>query len=408
MYEVLKGMRVVECASFIAAPSCCLHLLQLGAEVVRIDPVGGGPDFHRWPISAAGHSLYWEGLNKGKKSVAIDLGSPAGRELATALITAPDSNAGLFVTNFPASGFLAHDRLVAKRADLITVRVMGWNDGGPAVDYTVNAAVGVPGMTGSARNGDEPVNHVLPAWDLLAGAYAAFVLLAAERQRRDTGRGQEVRVPLSDLAIASLGHLGQIAEVLQGGGRPRMGNALYGAFGRDFCTRDGARLMIVAITARHWSGLVESLNLSREVAALEAELGVSFKTIEGSRFEHRDRLFPLVEAAVARLSVAEAGALFDKNGVCWSQYRTLRQALTEDPRLSPDNPLFAPLDQPSGLRYPAPGAAATFEERQRLPLTRAPHLGEHSDEILAAWLGLSAGEIGRLHDQGLIAGPSGK
>jgi 2-methylfumaryl-CoA isomerase len=252
VYPILAGLRVVECASFIAAPSCALHLQQLGAEVIRIDPIGGGMDFGRWPVSADGRSLYWEGLNKGKRSVAIDLSRPEGRQLAIELITAPGPDAGLFVTNYPQKSFLSHAALSKLRADLVTVRVLGWSDGGPALDYTVNASLGVPYMTGSDQNGADPVNHVLPAWDLMTGAYAAFALLAAERQRTRTGNGQEVTVPLSDVALASLANMGQVAEVLTAGDRPRNGNALFGAFGRDFATADGQRVMVVAITGRQW------------------------------------------------------------------------------------------------------------------------------------------------------------
>lgn len=133
------------------------------------------------------------------------------------------------------------------------------------------------------------MNHVLPAWDLLAGAYA-FCVVSAERARRDTGRGREIRLPLSDVAIASLGHLGQIGEVqLSGQDRPRMGNELFGAFGRDFVTRDGQRLMVLAITPRQWTGLVAVLNLDETVVALEAELGVTFARDEGMRFQYRSR-----------------------------------------------------------------------------------------------------------------------
>src|SRR5579862_3066130 len=106
MYELLKGLTVVEAAAFIAAPTCGLYLAQFGAEVIRIDQVGGGPDFMRWPLSPDGtHSLYWEGINKGKKSVALDLARPEGRELAVAVITAGGPAGGLFTTNFPAEGF---------------------------------------------------------------------------------------------------------------------------------------------------------------------------------------------------------------------------------------------------------------------------------------------------------------
>ncbi|WP_168787869.1 CoA transferase [Paraburkholderia aromaticivorans] len=406
MYQLLHGMRVVECASFIAAPSCALHLQQMGAEVIRIDPIGGGPDYRRWPVSEGGSSFYWEGLNKGKKSIAIDLSSAQGRELATQIITSPGQDSGLFVTNFPQGGFLAHDVLRKRRADLISARVMGWNDGESAVDYTVNAAVGVPLMTGEPVNGDKPVNHVLPAWDLMTGAYAAFALLAAERHRRDTGEGQEVLLPLSDVALTSLGHMGQIAEVLTQGDRPRMGNALFGAFGRDFMTVDGHRIMVVAITARQWSGLVKVLELKSAVAQLESALQVSFARDEGTRFRHREVLFPLFERAIALRSVDDLKVGFSANGVCWSPYRTLQSALTDEPRFSTTGPLFQTLDHPSGHRYPAPGSAATFQGMQRQPIVRAPHLGEHTDQVLMEVLSLSSSQVGELHDAGVVAGVS--
>ena len=228
VYRLLEGMRVVEGAAFIAGPSCGLYLAQMGAEVIRFDNIGGGPDFRRWPLSQGGDSFYWEGLNKGKKSVAIDMSSAEGRELAVALATAPGPQGGMFVTNFPVDGFLSYAALKARRDDLICLRIMGWADGTSAVDYTVNAAVGVPLMTGPVDD-PRPVNHVLPAWDLLTGAYAAFALLAADRARQATGAGQEIRVPLSDIAVSTLSHLGQVAEVLEAGGdRPRIGNDLLG------------------------------------------------------------------------------------------------------------------------------------------------------------------------------------
>jgi 2-methylfumaryl-CoA isomerase len=404
MYDLLKGLRIVEGASFIAAPSCGLHLLQMGAEVIRFDAIGGGPDFHRWPRAQGGASLYWEGLNKGKKSIALDLSRPEGRELAVRLITAPGEDAGIFLTNYPAEGFLAHPRLAALRPDLITVRVMGWADGTPAVDYTINAAIGIPAMTGPATS-TEPVNHVLPAWDLLAGASAAYALLAAERFRRTIGQGQEVRLPLSDIAMATLGHLGQVAEVATtGADRPRMGNELFGAFGRDFATRDGERLMIVAISQRQWTGLLKSLGIAAAVARLEAQLGVSFAQDEGVRFAHRQRLFPLVEAALATRGAAEIGPVFDQNGVCWGPYRTVKQAVESDPRLASANPVFAEVAHPSGHRYLTPGSAVTFTGAERATPPTAPRLGEHTDEILARVLGLPEHAIGHLHDQKLVAG----
>ena len=205
-----------------------------------------------------------------------------------------------------------------------------------------------------------PVNHVLPAWDLLAGATATYALLAAERHRRETGAGQEVRVPLGDVAMATLGNLGQIAEVATSGAdRERLGNTLYGSFGRDFVTADGHRLMVIAITPRQWRGLLEALALKDAVAALERELAVSFAQDDGLRFEHRDRLFPLIEAAVAQRPLAELAAAFDKRDVCWGPYRTVHQALASDPRLSAANPIFA-------AARPSERAALPHARRRRL------------------------------------------
>lgn len=400
MYGLLKGLRIVEGAAFIAGPSCGLYFAQMGAEVVRFDAIGGGPDSKRWPLAANGASLYWEGLNKGKKSVAIDLGRPQGRELAQQLATSGD---GLFVTNYPLEGFLSYAKLAARRADLICLRVMGWADGSPAVDYTVNAAVGVPLMTGPSDS-SAPVNHVLPAWDLLAGAYGAFALLAAERDRRQTGGGREIRLALSDIAAATLGNLGQVAEVLaQQGDRPRSGNDLFGAFGRDFLTQDGKRLMVVAITRRQWEKLVEVLELGPAISEVEIGEGVAFAEDEGARFTHRRVLNPIFEAGFAAKNAAALALLFDTNGVCWSQYQSLAEAVGGDAKLFTGNEVFAPVTHPGGGSYPTPGAPARLPQDVRGVAAPSPRLGENTDEILSEWLGLSSAEIGKLHDQGIVA-----
>jgi 2-methylfumaryl-CoA isomerase len=404
MYDLLKGLRVVEGAAFVAGPSCGLYLAQMGAEVIRFDNIGGGPDFNRWPLTEGGDSLYWEGLNKSKKSIAINLGSPEGRALAVRLAASPGENGGLFVTNFPAEGFLSYEALKKAREDVICVRVMGWADGKPALDYTINCAVGVPEMTGHPDD-PRPVNHMLPAWDLLTGAYGAFSLTSALIARRMDGRGREVRIPLSDIAATSLANLGMLGDVMGGApDRPRMGNALYGAFGRDFVTRDGKRIMMVAITARQWRGLLQTLGIGEAVAAVEGQVGVSFAEDEGLRFEHRDRLFPLFEQAFATRDLAEMIPTFDAQGVCWGIYQPLSAAV-EDPRLYRGNPVFEEITQPSGRRYLAPGATGTIPQDARQSPRPAPRLGQHTDEVLMEVLGMSSTEVGKLHDAGVVAGP---
>jgi 2-methylfumaryl-CoA isomerase len=402
MYDLLKGLRVVEASAFVAGPTCGLYLAQMGAEVIRIDTVGGGPDFRRWPLAENGSSLYWEGLNKAKKSVAIDLGRPEGRELAQRLAAAPGDDGGLFVTNFPVDGFLSYETLRRLRDDLICVRVMGWADGSQGMDYTINSALGLPLMTGP-QGDPRPVNHVLAAWDLLTGAYCAFGLVSALLARMRGAGGREIRAPLSDIGAATMANLGFTAEtMLTGQQRPRMGNDVFGAFGRDFTTRDGEKLMLLCITPKQWSKALDVLGIAGEVAAVEAETGVSFAREEGLRFTHREKLYPLFERAFAAKTAAELAPAFDAGGVTWGSYQTLDAAL-EDPRLYKDNPLFQDVRHPSGLTYPAPGAMGTIPQDDRRPVTPAPTLGQHTDEVLAEVLGLSGGEIARLHDAGVVA-----
>lgn len=406
MYDLLKGLRVVEGSAFVAGPTCGLYLAQMGAEVIRFDNIGGGPDFRRWPLADNGMSLYWEGLNKAKKSVALDLTRPEGRELAQALATAPGDESGLFVTNFPVDGFLSYEALSKRRGDLICVRVMGWANGAQGMDYTINAALGLPLMTGPADD-PRPVNHVLAAWDLLTGAYCAFSLVSALLARQRDGQGREIRAPLSDIAAATMANMGFTAEtMLTGRQRPRIGNDVYGAFGRDFVTKDGQKLMVLCITPKQWSKALEVLGVAGEVAAVEAELGVSFAVDEGLRFTHRARLYPLFERAFAARTAGELAPAFEAGGVTWGAYQPMEAAL-DDRRLYKENPLFEAVRHPSGLTYPAPGAMGTIPQAPRRPVKPAPRLGEHTDEVLAEVLGLSAAEIGRLHDAGVVAGAAG-
>ncbi len=398
MYQLLTGITLIEASSFVASPTAGLYLAQMGAEVIRVDQIGGGPDYKRWPLSDGGDSLYWENLNRAKKSVALDLLSSDGRALLQQLV----AKTGILLTNFPVNSFLSHEKLCALRPDLIIVRIMGQADGSSALDYTVNSAIGIPFMTGPESLGDQPVNHVLAAWDLLTGGYAAFTLLAALRHRDATGEGQEVRIPLQDVATASIANMGMLAEVITSGtNRPRLGNAVYGAFGRDFATADGKRVMIMAITPKQWAALVSVLGIHEEIAAIEAEHSVSFAVDEGLRFDHREALFALVENRVRGWAYADLDAAFARAGCCFGPYQTMAEAAV-DPQLVTGNAMFNETTNPSGLTYPAAGAMATIAQFERAPAAPAPRLGADSDTVLSNILGLSSSDIADLKSQELV------
>jgi 2-methylfumaryl-CoA isomerase len=401
---ILEGMRVVEGSAYVAAPLGGMTLAQLGADVIRFDPIGGGLDRTRWPVTEDGQSLFWAGLNKGKRSIQVDLASPKGRELVQALVTDPAPEAGLFLTNFPARGFLDYDSLKSRREDLIMVNISGNHDGSSAVDYTVNPATGFPWATGP-RNLSVPFNHLLPAWDAITGTLAATGLLAAERHRNKTGDGQLVKVALSDVAFAMVGNLGKIAEAqLLKRERHKDGNYLYGAFGRDFLTKDGRRVMIVALTLRQWRNLVEATGLGEAFATLEKTLDVDLSK-EGDRYSAREVLGAVLKPWTVARTLEEIRDVFDRHDVCWGPYQTFMELVEQDPRCSTDNPLFDEVEQPGIGSYLMAGSPLELGAFERRPVRRAPLLGEHTDEVLAGVLGLADAEIGRLHDQGVVAGP---
>jgi 2-methylfumaryl-CoA isomerase len=399
----LAGMRVVEVSSFVAAPLGGMTLAQLGAEVIRIDPLGGAPDHHRWPLAPSGTSLYWAGLNKGKKSASVDLRSAEGQALVTRLITESGPDGGIVLTNSVGRGWLSYDALVGHRPDLIHVQIEGHHDGTPAVDYTVNAAVGFPMVTGPEGHAD-PVNHVLPAWDIACGLYSALGILGADRQRRVSGRGQRMSVALYDVALAAAGNLGFLAEAqVSRVVRKRYGNYLYGGFARDFSTRDGGRVMVVALTRRHWADLLTATELVDVVGALEKSLGVDFNT-EDDRFEYREVLAGLLSRWFARAGLAEVTAALAGTSLLWSTYNTFTDLVADagDGPAIAGNPMMALIDQPGVGPHLAPGLPVSLDGSSPRPV-RAPVLGEHTDGLLDR-LGLSAAEIADLHERGVVRG----
>lgn len=401
--RILGGMRVVEAAAFVAAPLGGMTLAQLGADVIRIDTIGGGLDYRRWPVTADDISLFWCGLNKSKRSVALDLTTPEGRELAMALICAPGEDAGMLITNFPPRGWLDHERLRSRRADLIQLTVQGDRHGGSAVDYTINSRVGLPFVTGP-RDSPEVTNHVLPAWDLVTGQMVATGLLAAERHRRRKGEGQHVRLALEDMALAVMGHLGFIAEAQLGQERERHGNELFGAFGRDFVCADGERVMVVGLTGKQWRALCDALTMGETIARLGRQLGLDL-ALEGNRFRARAEIAAIVGPWIAARPLAEVATVFDKHAVCWGRYQSIGQMVRRDPACSEENPMFRMLDQPGVGACLAPGSPLDFSAVGRIPAQPAPRLGEHTEQVLAELLGLGTADFGRLHDRGIVAGP---
>lgn len=391
----LAGVRIIEISSFVAVPLAGMTLAQLGAEVIRVDPVGGAADYHRWPLTAEGESIYWAGLNKGKLSAAIDVRSDAGQELITRLIV----DSGILITNVAGRQWHSYETLVKSRPDLIHVEVSGRADGGTGVDYTVNAGIGFPLVTGPTGFAN-PVNHVLPAWDVTCGLYVALAVTAALRHRDATGQGQRIGVPLENVALATAGNLSFLTEVMVNGvARERIGNSIYGQYGQAFASGDGASFMIVALTGRHFRDLAEVTGTTKAVAALGEALGADFID-EGERYRHRDALTGLFTVWFTDHTADEITAALSATSILWERYRTFAETAA-DPKVT-DNPLFSTLEQPRIGEYLAPGLPLAVNGAYQSALP-SPALGDHTADLLRDRLGLSDAEIDRLADAGTVA-----
>jgi 2-methylfumaryl-CoA isomerase len=393
----LHDVTIIEVSSFVAAPLCGMTLRQLGAQVIRVDPIGGASDVHRWPVAASGTSIYWTGLNKGKRSATIDLRSPDGQALIQRLIVEGD---GIVVTNAAGVSWLSYEQLSHLRSDVIHVQLLGRGDGSTGVDYTVNAATGFPLVTGPAGHA-APINHVLPAWDVCCGLYSALAVVAALRRRDQSGAGARISVALDDVALATTGNLGLLTEPqINGTQRPRVGNAIYGQYGQDFTSRDGVAFMVVALTGRHFRDLVEVSGTGAAVSALAESLGADFNA-EGDRYRYREVLSGLFATWFAEHTAEEITAALSATTVLVERYRTFAQA-AKDERVT-GNPLFSRLHQDGLGDYLAPGMPTAFDGRH--PASEpAPTLGADTADVLSARLGLSAADIERLTSAKTIAG----
>jgi 2-methylfumaryl-CoA isomerase len=327
--------------------------------------------------------------------VAADLRSAEGQELVARLI----ADSGVFITNVAGRQWHSYEALTSIRPDLIHVEVSGRADGGTGVDYTVNAAIGFPLVTGPADLAT-PVNHVLPAWDVSCGLYVALSVATALRHRDATGQGQRISIPLENVALATAGNLSLFTEsMVNGTSRQRIGNAVYGTYGQDYTGTDGAAFMVVALTGRHFRDLTELTGTAEAVAALAESLGADFSD-EGERYRHRGALSALFGEWFAARTGDEIGAALSKTSVLWERYRTFAETAT-DARVTA-NPMFTELDQPRVGRFLAPGLPVSIDGHYPSAVP-APALGDDTAAVLGEWLSLSPKEIERLIEAGTVA-----
>ncbi len=393
----LDGIRILDMTQYEAGPSCTQALAWLGADVVKVEPpVTGEPG--RSLVEGGVYSPYFCNWNANKRSVALDLNQPEGRELFRKILPQYD----VFIENY-GPGItkrfeMEYEQLRAIHPEIIYVELKGFGSTGPYSDYksydmVAQAASGAFSVTGEADG--IPMLPGPTLGDSGTGTQAGMAILAAYIQRLRTGKGQHIELSMQEAMLyymrtrlAFLGNWGKNAC-------PRMGNSMGGApTGLYACAGGGPNdyLYLITVTQRHWDALC--LAMERPDFIVDARFETGEKRVENGVALHEE-----VELWTRTLDKHDAMKQLCDAGVPCSAIMDT-QELYEDPHLK-ERDFIKYVEHPELGEVPLFGFATRMSESE-VDLERAPYLGEHTHEVLAQDLGIDADEIARLQKKGLI------
>lgn len=390
----LTGIRVLDFGRYIAGPYCGALLGDYGADVIRVERMGGNEDRFTVPVAQDGAGAAFLQLNRNKRSLALTLGSEAGRAVVRRLVAQAD----IVVANMPAAALakagLDLASLRAIKSDIILVTASAFGDEGPLAERVGFDAVGqaMSGAVYLTGTPDQPYRAQVNYVDFGTALHCAFGAILALRERGRTGQGQQVSGSLLGTAVAMTNAL-SIDQALNGIERQPIGNRSFGSGPTDlFRTRDGwivTQVVSNAIFAR-WATLIGEPELARDPRYADdmarGDNGAALSARMTAWCAERS-----TDAAIAELGAARipAGPVLAPGEVL-THPQVLAAGLVE------------PMHYP-GTPAPAPvvGAPVRLSEAPREPMTRAPQAGEHSTAILIE-AGFTADEIATMAAAGVV------
>jgi crotonobetainyl-CoA:carnitine CoA-transferase CaiB-like acyl-CoA transferase len=402
----LAELRVLDLSRVLAGPWAGQLLADLGADVVKVERPGGGDDTRAWgpPWLAddegrpTAESAYFLSANRNKRSLTIDLAQPEGQALVRRLAAQSD----VLIENFKVGGLaqygLDFDSLQQLNPQLVYCSITGFGQDGPLAhrpgyDFLVQGLGGLMSITGRPDDapGGGPLKVGVALTDVMTGLYASVAILAALARRERTGRGQHIDLALLDVQVAALAN--QAANYLVGGVLPqRLGNAHPNIVPyQDFPTADGHMIITVGNDGQ----------FARCAAALghaEWAQDERFAT-NPQRVAHREALVSMVAAVTATRSTAHWVAAMDTAGVPCGPINTLDQVFAQEQVVA--RGLRVELPHPLASAVPLVANPIRLSESPVAYRQAPPTLGQHTDEVLAEWLGLGADEAASLHARGI-------
>jgi crotonobetainyl-CoA:carnitine CoA-transferase CaiB-like acyl-CoA transferase len=396
----LAGLRVLELASVLAGPYCAMVLADMGADVIKVEPLDGdatrgyGPPWINPDAPSEERSaVYFQSVNRNKRSLRLDLATESGREVVRRLI----GNSDVLVENFRPGGMdrfgLDQSALKDLNPKLVQLSITGYGPDGPdshkpGYDFVAQAVGGLMSVTGFPdTQGGKPTKLGVAITDIVTGLLGTVGVLAALR----SGVGQRIDVSLLESTLAML--INQAHNAFATGEQPpRLGNAHPNIVPYEtFATADG-EIVVAVGSERQWPKLCAELDLPE--LATDARFADN-----GARVRNRAVLRPILAARLAEADSAHWLRRLDEAGIpCGPVNSVLAafeqpQAIAREMRVEVDHPTLGAVPQ-VGLPYKLSATPASIR-------SAPPHLGEHSDEILAE-AGYSAAEIDRLRSDGVI------
>ncbi len=386
----LAGIRVIDLTRVLSGPYATMLLADLGAEVIKVERPGVGDDTRSWgPPFAAGMSTYFAAVNRGKRSVAIDLGDDRGRELAIGLAASADVLIENFRPGVSARLGLDYESLAAANPRLVYGSINGFGSHGPraqdaGTEVIVEAQTGLMAMMGTPDG--PPVRFGVAMVDIATGIALVCGVLAALLERERSGRGRELEFPLYATAFSCLATVIASASVDAGSQDGRWGSGHpsivpYAAFEAN----DGF-VVLGAINELMWERLCAALELT-ELAG-DGRAGSN-----EARVANRELVDAAVAAAVRRRSTSEVTAALSDAGVLVAPVRNAADAVA-DPQVA----ALGLVDELDGIRF----TRTPLSQFASVPLAPAPELGADSFAVLSERLGLGDDTLEELAAAGVI------